>query len=46
MTIINYDKAFFDQILNLDTVKKLYKDIDSQVNGLGTTLQNELAGKK
>lgn len=46
MTIINYDKAFFDQVLALDAVKKLYKDIDAQVNGLGTTMQNELAGKK
>ena len=42
MTLIEYDNAFYDEILNLDTVKKLYSDIDSQVNGLGTTLQEAL----
>lgn len=43
MKIINYDQSFFDEILALDTVQQLYKDIDAQVNGLGTTLQEELA---
>lgn len=39
MTIIEYDNAFFDEILNLDGVKALYKDIDEkQVNGLGSKL--------
>lgn len=42
MTLVEYDAAFFDEILNLDTVKKLYTDIDSQIGGLGTTLQNSL----
>lgn len=42
MTIIEYDNAFFDEILALDTVKKLYEDIDSQCGGLGTTLQEAL----
>lgn len=42
MTIINYENAFFDEILGLDTVKKLYTDIDGQINGLGTTLQEAL----
>lgn len=42
MTLIEYDNAFYDEILNLDTVKKLYSDIDSQVNGLGATLQEAL----
>ena len=42
MTIIEYDAAFFDEILGMDTVKKLYTDIDAQVNGLGTTLVNDL----
>lgn len=47
MTLIEYDNAFFDEVLNLDTVKKLYSDIDTQVSGLGTTLQTSLesAGK-
>jgi len=43
MTLIEYDDAFYDEILALDGVKALYADIDSKVNGLGTTLQEELA---
>ncbi len=44
MTLIEYDAAFYDNILNLDAVKALYTDIDTnQINGLGTLLQNELA---
>lgn len=42
MTIIEYDDSFFDEILALDDVKKLYEDIDEQVNGLGTTLLESL----
>jgi tripartite ATP-independent transporter DctP family solute receptor len=42
MTIIEYDDSFFDEILALDSVKALYEDIDAQVNGLGTTLQESL----
>lgn len=42
MTIINYENTFYDEILNLDSVKKLYSDIDAQINGLGTTLQEAL----
>jgi len=47
MTIIDYDKAFFDQVLAVQGVKDLYANIDKQVNGLGTTLVKELekAGK-
>ena len=40
MTIINYDTRFFDEILELDSVKKLYKEIDGYAGGLGTVLQN------
>ena len=44
MTLIEYDAALYDNILNLDAVKALYTDIDTnQINGLGTLLQNELA---
>lgn len=43
MTLIEYEDAFFEEVLNLDTVKKLYSDIDSQIGGLGTTLQDSLA---
>lgn len=43
MTVIEYENSFFDEILALDSVKKLYEDIDGQVNGLGTSLQEALA---
>ena len=43
MTLIEYDDAFFQEILALDTVQALYDKIDADVNGLGTTLQEELA---
>ena len=42
MTLIEYDDAFFQEILALDTVQALYDKIDADVNGLGTTLQEEL----
>ena len=42
MTIITYDDAFFDEILNLDGVKALYSSIDESIGGLGTTLQESL----
>ena len=42
MTLIEYDDTFFDQVLALDAVQALYTDIDAQVNGLGTTLQEAL----
>ncbi len=43
MTLIEYEDAFYDEILALDGVKQLYTDIDTAVNGLGTTLQDSLA---
>ena len=43
MTIIEYSPDFFNEILALDGVKELYSNIDAAVNGLGTTLQNDLA---
>lgn len=46
MTLITYEPDFYDEILNLDSVKALYKDIDDSVNGLGTILQNELKKQK
>ncbi len=42
MEMVEYSPEFYDQILALDGVKALYTDIDKQVNGLGTTLQNSL----
>lgn len=43
MEMVEYDPSFYDEVLNLDGVKALYKDIDTQVNGLGSLLQQELA---
>lgn len=43
MTITEYDDSFYDEVLALDGVKELYTSIDESVNGLGTTLQEELA---
>lgn len=43
MTIIEYDDSFYDEVLALDGVKALYESIDTQVNGLGTILQDSLA---
>lgn len=43
MTLIEYDDSFYQEILALDTVQALYDKIDADVNGLGTTLQEELA---
>lgn len=42
MTIIEYDNAFFDEILALESVQTLMADIDASVNGLGTSLQEAL----
>ena len=42
MIVTEYDKTLFDQVLAIDSIKELYKEIDQQVNGLGTTLQEEL----
>lgn len=42
MTLIEYDDAFYEEVLALDTVQKLYSDIDTQCGGLGAVLQEEL----
>ena len=42
MEIIEYEDSFFDEVLALDGVKKVYEDIDSQTSGLGTTLTEVL----
>lgn len=46
MTLIEYDEEFYQSILDLDAVQDLYKDIDNQVNGLGTKLQDTLEASK
>lgn len=43
MTLVEYDESFFKEVLELDSVKKLYSDIDKQANGLGTVLTRSLA---
>ena len=42
MTLIEYDNAFYEEILALDGVQALYAQIDEDVNGLGALLQAEL----
>ena len=45
MTLIEYDTAFYDEILALDAVQALYDDIDqNQINGLGSKLIAALEG--
>ena len=43
MTLIEYEPAFYEEILALDGVQELYTQIDADVNGLGTLLQEALA---
>ena len=44
MTLIEYEDSFYDEILALDGVQQLYKEIDeNQINGLGSKLQAALA---
>ena len=43
MEMIEYGSDFFEEILSMDSVKALYEKINTDVNGLGTTLQNALA---
>ena len=43
MTIIEYAPEFYDELLALDGVQALYKQIDEAVGGLATTLQESLA---
>ena len=46
MELIEYDDAFYQEILELDAVQALYDDIDNnQINGLGTKLQEALAAE-
>ena len=45
MEIVEYEQAFFDEILALDGVKELYEKIDGDVGGLGTTLQESLSAQ-
>ena len=40
---IEYPTTFFDEVLAIDAVKKLYQKIDGETNGLGSVLQKELA---
>lgn len=42
MKLIEYDNAFFDDILAVQGVKDLYAKIDNATNGLATVLQDSL----
>ena len=43
MIITEYGPEFYEEVLALPAVQDLYKSIDDSVNGLGQTLQDELA---
>lgn len=43
MTMIEYAPEFYDEMLAVSGVTDLYKNIDEQVGGLGTVLQDALA---
>ena len=43
MTLIEYDDAFFNEVLSIPAVQELYSVIDTQTNGLASTLQSELS---
>lgn len=42
MTLIQYDDRFYESVLELEGVQELYRDIDKQVDGLGTLLMQAL----
>ena len=42
MTLITYDKSFYEEVLAIDGVKELYYQIDTDTNVLAATLQKEL----
>lgn len=46
MKIQEYDHEFYDEVLALPGVQGLYNNIDKQVDGLGTILQDELEAAK
>ncbi len=42
MELVEYDDAFFEEVLALDSVQALYADIDEQTGGLGSLMLEEL----
>ena len=46
MKVVEYDQAFFDEVLANEGVQKVYSAIESQTNGLSTMMINELAATK
>ncbi len=46
LEIIDYDEAFFNELLSLDSVKAVYSDINGQTNNLGTILIDTLEATK
>ena len=42
MTLVTYDKSFYDQVLAIPAVQELNKKINEQVGGLGELLTKEL----
>ncbi len=46
INMIEYDEAFFNELLALDAVKAVYTDINGQTNNLGTILIDTLEATK
>ncbi len=46
INMIEYDNAFFNELLSLDAVKAVYTDINGQTNNLGTILIDTLEATK
>ena len=42
MTLVEYEDSFYEEILALPGVQRLYEQIDSSVGGLANLLQQEL----
>ena len=42
MTIIEYPDSFFDEVLGMDSVQKMYSDIDAVTGGLASLLTGAL----
>ena len=42
ITIVEYPDSFFDEVLGMDSVQKVYSDIDAATNGLASLLTDAL----
>ena len=42
ITIVEYPDSFFDEVLGMDSVQKMYSDIDAATGGLASLLTGAL----